>query len=469
MKRLTLLAVALVFVLGLAASASAAPEVVTSGNLLVNAVWKDNWNFKNNGDRNNGKTFTVYERADLYFTITANENLKGVLGLRSSRGEWGEGGFANDVPGDNGNIDTATTLKIRDAYIDFNWPGTAVNVKAGIQPVSLPASIGGGSMIQNARAGAAFVSTAFTDNVSLLAGWARLNNEVNGNNRGDLDAWIVALPLNFEGFSFTPFGAYAPVGKGITYGDVHTAGYTGLAALNGTPADEIDNAYWLGAAFTMDLFDPFVLKADVNYGKVSAEHARSERDGWLFDAALEYKGFDFMTPELFFVYTTGEDGNGTKGNGSSERMPVLKGDWAVGSFFFGGDSITGGSMDDNAAQLGFWTVGLSLKDIQSFAEGLTHSVHFMYVKGTNDKDSFAQATGGVRSGGILYGRTLTEDDHLYEVSTTTAYKIYDELTAYVDLGYINLDAKSSVWNTTAAGSNKGGDAWKFSTGVVYQF
>ena len=149
-------------------------------------------------------------------------------------------------------------------------------------------------------------------------------------------------------------------------------------------------------------------------------------------------------------------------------MPVLKGDWFVGSFFFGGDSITGGSLDNNPAQLGFWTVGLSLKDIQSFTEGLTHNVHFMYVKGTNDKDSFAQTTGGV-NGGIAYGRTLTEKDSLYEISTTTAYKIYDELTAYVDLGYINLDAKASVWDTSANLVNKGGDAWKFSTGVVYKF
>ena len=306
MKRLILLAAALTLVLGMVASASATPEVAISGNLLVNAVWKNNWNFKdNNGKRNDDQNFTVYERADMYFTITANENLKGVLGFRTDKGQWGEGDFGNDQAG--GGIQTdGYGLSIRDAYIDFNWPGTAVNVKAGVQPVSLPAAIGGGSIIQNARAGAAFVSTAFTDNVSLLAGWARLNNEVSSNShRGELDAWILALPLNFDGISLTPFGAYAPVGKQITYGNVDTAAYTGLEALNGTTGDKIDAAYWLGAAFTMDLFDPFVLKADVNYGKVTADNARSERAGWLFDAALEYKGFDFMTPELFFVYTTG--------------------------------------------------------------------------------------------------------------------------------------------------------------------
>ena len=156
--------VALVMVLGMAASASAAPEVAISGNLLVNAVWKDNWAFKaKNKTDNNHEGFTVYERADLYFTITANENLKGVLGLRSDKGQWGKGSFANDAPGGGVSGTNGYGLSIRDAYIDFNWPGSAVNVKAGVMPVSLPAAVGGGSMIQNARAGAAFVSTAFTE------------------------------------------------------------------------------------------------------------------------------------------------------------------------------------------------------------------------------------------------------------------------------------------------------------------
>jgi len=465
MKRFMLLAVALVMVLGMAVSASAV-EVTTSGNLLVNAVWQDNWDFANKGTNdNNNQTFTVYERADLYFTATANENLKGVLGLRSQRAQWGQDDFANDTAG--GASATGAQLNIRDAYIDFNYPGTSVNVKAGLYPVSLPAMVGGGSMVQNARAGAAFVSTAFTDNVSMLAGWARLNNNVaaGSGNRGELDAWVLALPMTFEGVTFVPFGAFAPLGKNMTYADVATAGYTGLASVNGTTTRKMKDAYWLGAAFSMDMFDPFVLKADFNYGKVSADNSDAERSGWLFDAAVEYKGFDFMTPELYYVYTTGEDGNGSKGNGSSERMPVLKGDWAVGSFFFGGDSITGGSLDSNADQNGFWALGLALKDIQSFAEGLTHDVHVLYAKGTNDKDSFNMTGTGGNQGGAVYGRTLTEKDSMTEISATTAYKIYDELTAYVDLGYVNLNAKESVWNT----NNKGGDAWKFTTGVVYLF
>ena len=84
MKRLTLLAVALVMILGMAVSASAAPEVSISGNVLVNAVWRSNWDFADgNGSLNQSDTqaMRIQERADLYFTVTANENLKGVIGF----------------------------------------------------------------------------------------------------------------------------------------------------------------------------------------------------------------------------------------------------------------------------------------------------------------------------------------------------------------------------------------------------
>ena len=146
----------------------------------------------------------------------------------------------------------------------------------------------------------------------------------------------------------------------------------GLAASNASAVTgaDFDNAYWLGAAFTMDLFDPFVLKADFNYGKVDSKRNQNKKSGWLFDLALEYKGWDFMTPEAFFVYTSGEDGNATKGDGSSERMPILAAQsWAIGSFFFGGDRLVNGSIGVRGSYMGFWALGVSLKNIQSFAEG----------------------------------------------------------------------------------------------------
>ncbi|XXJ20254.1 outer membrane homotrimeric porin [Desulfovibrio caledoniensis] len=438
MKRLSLLAAALIMVLGMAVSASAAPEVSISGNLLVNAVWMNNWDFRDG--TNNGAAMDIVERADLYFTVTANENLKGVLGLRSDKGSWGDADFGLDRPGGS----DRAQLNIRDAYIDFNWPGTDVNVKAGIYTVALPQSVGSASMILAERAGAVMVSTPVTDNVSVLAGYTRLFNDNNttGNvlgatTKGEdfLDGYLVAVPLSFEGVSATPFFLYGNGGENYL-------------------ADGEDvSAYWVGTNFTMSLFDPFIIKADVNYGNLDADTETNEADGWLFDVALDYTGFDFMNVSAFFAYTTGNDDDAANGQ---EVMPILNGDWAVGSFFFGGGSITSDDINGGDTPMGFWTVGLSLTDIQSFAQGLTHDFHVLYVKGTNDKDDTTNL-------GDL-GAYLTEDDSLWEVDFNTAYAVYDELTLYGQLGYINSDFDEDVW-----GSTVDDDAWKIATGVVYKF
>jgi hypothetical protein len=456
MKRFTLLAAALVMVLGMAVSASAAPEVSISGNLLVNAVWGSNFDFDDTND--DDASFNIKERADLYFTVTANENLKGVLGLRTDKGEWGSGAFALDTPGGS----NGAKLNVRDAYIDFNWPGTDVNVKAGIYTVGLPAAVGGGSKIINERAGAVMVSTPMTDNVSVMAGWTRPYN--NNTELVSTDAFVLAVPITFEGLAATPYAMYAYSGVTSNTAMMNLSYDTTGAGSNALELDDI-SAYWLGTDFTMSMFDPFILKADLAYGHADGKaHSASgvlaaiEGDditasGWLFDLALDYTGFDFMTVEGFFAYTSGEDDD----TEDSERMPVLNSDWALGSFFFGGGSITSDDINGGDDVMGFWTVGLSLLDIQSFAQGLTHTVHILYAQGTNDNDSYLAKQAGV-------GTQLLEDDSLWEVDFNTDYAIYDELTLYTQLGYINADFDEDEW-----GTDIDDDAWKVATGVVYKF
>ncbi|MDC0335742.1 outer membrane homotrimeric porin [Pseudodesulfovibrio sp.] len=472
MKRLIMLAVLCAFVLS--AAAASAADIKASGSWAIEALWASNWDFKDkmvNSDADQGQ-FEVYQRATTTFEFVANENLKGVLVTRYGTQSWGSGGFRIGQ-GDSTTAANTNQITVRRAYVDFNYPDTSVNVKAGYLAVTLPNAFGGGSMILDEEVGAAVVSGAITDNVSYLLGYARAYSGGATTNQ-EVDGYVAALPMNFDGITFAPFGMYAPIGGEVTAAAVTTgtgAKMIGLAAANasdtGVTGSSYDNAYWLGAAFTMDMFDPFVLKADVNYGKVASSRAQNERSGWLFDAALEYKGMDFMTPEAFFVYTSGEDGNATKGDGGSERMPILAAQgWAMGSFFFGGDRLLMGSIGSRNNYMGFWALGLSLKDIQSFAEGMTHDAHFIYAKGTNDKNTYSTVT-GEGNAGVTYGRTLTEDDSLFEVDFNTGYKLYDELTLSLDLGYVNLRTKKERWDNLDG--QKGGDAWKISTGVLYSF
>jgi hypothetical protein len=477
MKRLIMLAVLCAFVLGAAASASAV-DMKASGTWIVEAVWASNWDFSDSGTKANSApdqgAFDVYQRAETTFQFIASENLKGVLVTRYGTQRWGAGGFRIGQ-GDSTTSANTNQITVRRAFLDFKYPGTDVSVMAGYNAVTLPNAFGGGSMILDEEVAAAVVTAPITDNVKALVGYARAFSGGATTNE-EVDGYVAALPMTFDGFSFAPFGMYAMLGGDVDAADV-TAGtgnkMIGLAATNASDTgrvDAFDNAYWLGAAFTMSMFDPFVLKADFNYGKVDSKYSQNKRSGWLFDAALEYKGFDFMTPEAFFVYTSGEDGNASKGDGSSERMPILAAQsWAVGSFFFGGDRLLNGSIGERNNYMGFWALGLSLKNIQSFAEGLTHDAHFIYAKGTNNKDTYVTGAAATSSNGygIAYGRTLTEKDSLYEIDFNTGYKLYDELTLSLDLGYVNLKTKKERWDTIDG--QKGGDAWKISTGVMYKF
>jgi len=466
MKRLTLLAVALTMVLGMAASAFAAPEVTVSGNILVNAVWRDNWGFNDDEDDAPGGTenqFQIRQRLDLGFTAVANENLKAVIVFRSTREEFGQNGLEDGQGGAAGGGGTAgddgVSLQLNQGYIDFNWPGTTVNVKAGFQPVALPAAVGGGSIIQDDNATGILASTALNDNVSLLAGWVRFADRNDGKDEAfadsQIDGWVVALPLAFEGVSATPFVVYADLSENAKNS---LDNLTGLKSANLTAATaELEGAWWAGTSFELSMLDPFILKADVNYGTVQADDDDDERSGWLFDVAVEYTGFDFMNLELAYAYTSGIDDD------DDNRMPVLSDSWALGTTWFGGGLITGDDMDNNNTTLGFHAVALSATGIQSFAEGLSHEAHIVYVWGNNDNDH------ALVDDQLVYGHTLMEDDTMLEIDFNTFYKIYDELTLYNGIGYVNLDLDddSDTWKGNKNGD--GGDAWKVQFGLKYVF
>jgi hypothetical protein len=468
MKRLTLLAAALVMVLGFAVSASAAPEVTVSGNILINAVWMDNWGF-NDGQANNDtdEEFNIRERFDLAFTAVANENLKAVIVLRSAREEWGDNGYEVGQTGGSGYNGAANSVGVgvNQAYIDFNWPGTPVNVKAGYMPVALPASVGGGSMIMDDTAAGVLTTTAFNDNVALLAGWLRLvepgNNGTFGADAGSdvyVDAWVAALPLTFEGVSLTPFVVVAGVGGNTTAANViamNNDPNRGLRSARAAAGDSIDGAWWAGSNFELSMLDPFIIKADLNYGSVDGDN-NADRSGWLFDIALDYTGFDFMNLELAYAYTSGLDDDANDGD---DRMPTLIDSWSLGSTFFGGGLITGDDMG-NADNIGFHAIALSATGIQSFLEGLTHDAHIVYAWGTNEESAANAAY-------LPYANALLEDDTMLEIDFNSFYKIYDELTLYNGIGYVNLD-KDDGANAWGA-NNDGGDAWKFQVGLKYVF
>lgn len=459
MKRFALLAMLCAFVLGFAATASAA-DIKATGDYTFEAIWTDDWGFDEDAASHEEQDFNVFQRLRTKFSFIANENLKGVLYTEVGTDEWGS---ADDkmVVGETAEI------RIKQGYLDFNWPGTSVNAKVGYQAVALPNAVGtSSSAILAEETGAAVVSGPITENVSYALGYARPYQ--GEGNEEQIDVYFATLPLAFDNINVTPFFAYANIGGQAAFdaGEFDDPAEDGGSLLGGLSSvaydsSELDNAWWAGASFEGTFFNDFVLKADLNYGTVDGDEEINDRSGWLGAISMDYTGWkQYVTPELFFVYTSGEDDDTTDG---SERMPFIDQDWAVGSFFFGGDWGLKGSMDDGA-YMGFWTLGLSLKDI-SFLEGLNHTVNIMYIQGTNDDDLLLTGTNPLGQANFKYGRTLTEEDSMWEVDLNTSYKIYDELTGYVELGWLNADYDEDTWGDDL----DGGDAYKLSVGMNYSF
>ncbi|MEF2146092.1 MAG: outer membrane homotrimeric porin [Desulfovibrionaceae bacterium] len=471
MKRIVVLATLLAMVLGTASMAAAA-DLTATGSWKIFAQWTDNEDFSDNaGDVESD--FDVRQRLRTQFNFTANENLMGALQIEIGSTEWGNPAGFTRFDADQ------TQIEVKSAYINWVWPNTDIAFYAGLMPLALPAGAAGNPVLDNDVA--AFVMSApLTDNVSLLAGWARPYSHLWDAEEANtaMDILFAAVPLSFDGVALTPYLAYGYSGEQFLQGMVaggnvnrYNAVGVGLLTSNNTLAMEEDGSlsvWYGGLTFDLTMFDPIKLTASFIYGNSSAGQDNLDRSGWLADLAVSYTGFDFVTPELFFSYSSGEDGNSSEGNGDSERLPTVGGDYGFGNYFFnsGGMAIDNG-LQSVAQQMGNWQLGMNFKDI-SFLEGLTHSITIMYAQGTNDESIGDRFTGNdAVFGSVAYGRTLTDQDSIWEFSIVNQYKIYDQLTATLGIGYIAADFDSDVWATANNGDDD--DAARMTLGIEYKF
>jgi hypothetical protein len=469
MKRLLLLATVLALALGLASVASAA-TIKASGQWALEFLFSDNFDMNSSESKDGDGDFNVYQRARTQFDFIANENLKGVLATEIGTTRWGDpDGFHFH--------DHNAGINVRRAYLDFMVPDTKIAVRGGLQGVALPSSFGGGNMILDDELTALVVSAPIIDQVSVLAGYGRLYDfdkdtataSTNSEGNSAFDAGFLAVPVTLDGFQFSPYFLYGYVGEQALHGMIDT-GYTNVLTGLITPQGSNSggrNAYWAGTNFTMTYFDPIKVMADFAWGSVSSSQGgeENERSGWMADLAVDYTGFDFMTPELFFSYVSGDDDDPTNG---SERMPSLSSrNYGPGSFWFANDTLLMGSWGYNNDMSGYWIVGLSLKDI-SFVEKLSHTVNVMYVQGTNDENVAKTAYSTAPAKLYKYGETLTEEDSIIEFDLNNKYKLYDELTLTLDFGYIVNNYDKDTWKASVANLDRE-DAYKISTGLLYEF
>ena len=457
MKRIVTLLLAAGLVLGAAAGSQAA-------DIKAKGLWEFSWEVGDNTfAENSGKDkFSAKQRLRTQIDVIASESLKGVVFLEIGDQNWGKSSDGASL-GNDGKV-----VKVRYSYVDWVIPQTDAKVRMGLQNFSLPGFITNNPVLGGGSADGAgiTVSGQFTENVGASLFWLRAENDNtavndNGYNHAPSNAMDfvgLTVPLTFDGVKVTPWAMYGTIGRDAFEG-AGNPGQTGDALMNrllpagvdsiyGSDLDRHGNAWWVGVASELTYFDPFRFALDAAYGsvdmgstKLDGKNFDMERAGWFASILGEYK-MDYFTPGILFWYASGDDKSPYNG---SERMPTIEGSWAVSSYGF----------DDNYGRVSFDMLGLSntgtmgvylqAKDI-SFMEDLTHIFRVGFVKGTNNTEMVRSGWAGIDSTDGVY---LTTADKAWEVNFDTQYKIYQDLTLGVELGYINLDLDENVWKNAS--------------------
>lgn len=449
MKRFITLMLAFALVIS-AVATSSATEMSVKGQMNFGFEWNDNVNFYDSDeDGQSEDDFEAYQRVRTQINFAASENLEGVLFFEIGTQSWGDVSDGADSGTDGVNIET------RRAYIDFQVPSSELNVRMGLQGIALPSTALGNPVLDTDMAGIV-LTHPIGEMAEISAFWARLDNvdgddnQVNGvpqagfSQEDQRDVFAVTVALDFDTIKVTPYAAYAAIGGAVN-------GSNGVTVNN--TFEDVD-AYWLGFAFEADIIENLFFDLDFVYGSADSDEEADEADGWQVATKLGYK-MDMFTPVLMGWYGTGNDDGA---NDESELMPVL-GSGTLGATHFGTD---GAYYDSQATALsadgrGTWGIGVALEDI-SFMEDLTHVVRLVYITGTNDEDA---ANNSIHPLDVF----LTEDDHAFEVNFDTEYQIYENLTAVVELGWINVDFDDD----RAGRSDDTSDAWKAAFTFSYSF
>lgn len=467
MKRIVTLLLAAGLVLGAAAGSQAA-------DIKAKGLWEFSWEVGDNTfAENSGKDkFSAKQRLRTQIDVIASESLKGVVFLEIGDQNWGSSSDGASL-GNDGKV-----VKVRYSYVDWVIPQTDAKVRMGLQNFSLPGFITNNPVLGGGSADGAgiTVSGQFTENVGASLFWLRAENDNNdryyglndrtGNPSSNaMDFVGLTVPLTFDGVKVTPWAMYGTIGRDSFEGAGSVSGQKESAMINrllpvlpvgvagldpyGSGLDRHGNAWWVGVASELTYFDPFRFALDAAYGSVDMGSTKwdgrnfdMERAGWFASILGEYK-MDYFTPGILFWYASGDDKSPYNG---SERMPTIEGSWAVSSYGF----------DDNYGRVSCDMLGLSntgtmgvylqAKDI-SFMEDLTHIFRVGFVKGTNNTEMVRHGDwAGIDSTDGVY---LTTADKAWEVNFDTQYKIYQDLTLGVELGYINLDLDENVWKNAS--------------------
>lgn len=515
-NKLLPLLVIFVFIFTTADCASAI-EFKILGQWLMNFAVGPNKFVKSTRNGNTRSTptqelFAPAQRIRLQMRAIASENLSGTIRIQLGPSFWGNSAQGAALGADGNNI------KLREAYIDWTWPDNNLKTRMGIHMYQLPSKAGGSIVMWNNMA-AIITSWQANENNFLTGLWSRPFNDnypgyetdgksgVDAHYLDNLDVFALIWDMKYDGWEFIPWAMYGMQGKNTMWNGGNNPRLTNYASA-GNPtftmypypgimnrgsekyspfATEKDyaNLFWFGLPLQITSFDPWNFEFDFNYGyseglgrfnaykgeisEKNLKRSATSREGWIAKALLEYKT-DWGVPGIYGWYGSGDDGNPKNG---SERMPSLLGYGLFTSFMGNTTYSLGNYYNLSLDYSGTWGCGLRIKDL-SFVDNLKHTIRATWWGGTNSPDMIKyMATSYSWTDGWRQwdGPYMTTKDGFLEANLINTYKMYDNLTFWLELSYIANFMDNKAWSKAGYQNTsfEKQDAWKAELAILYSF
>lgn len=357
------------------------------------------------------RTTTVFEqRARLQYTAKASDDLKLVTHFEIDS-SWGDTGGATGGRGLGGGVGAdSVNLETKNVYLDFKIPSTPINAKVGIQGF---ADAYKGIFLLDDIAAAVF--TAKMNAATVTAGFSRLMDNggylaASTNPTGQKTADLYLLDGKFAVAKDTTIGgSYYLLRNDYNYrtSDIHMIGLNAAAKLG--PA-------------ALDAF--FVLQA----GEIGTLAAKQKLTAWAAQVGAKVDvGPGALRTQ--FLYASGDD---LKNTSKAKAFQSVNGFVGQSSSFYTAKMLilmrTALAMDSDKAIIG---------STNNANQGLMF-LNLGYDAKFGDK---LGATFNVGLAGVDKRNTVTASDSKFvgtELNAGVDYKLYSNLTAAFDAGYVIL-------------------------------